>query len=153
MQALFNVNVFGVVRMTNAVLAVMRQGGGRTINLGSILGRIPAPFNAFYSSTKHAIEGYSESLDHEIRKQGIRVLLVEPGFTRTSFEDSITNPDSILPEYNLARAAASDQMREGLEKGDAPEVVAKVVVKVANTTSPKLRYTAGKVASQVKLPA
>jgi len=149
-QALFNVNFFGVVRMTNAVLPVMRrQGEGRIINLSSLLGRIPAPFNAFYSSTKHAIEGYSESLDHEIRKQGIRVLLVEPGFTRTSFEDSITNPDNLLPEYDLARTTASDQMREGLEKGDAPEVVANVIVKVANTTSPKLRYTAGKVASQV----
>jgi NAD(P)-dependent dehydrogenase (short-subunit alcohol dehydrogenase family) len=150
-EALFDVNVFGVVRVTNAVLPIMRrQRGGRIVNLSSLLGLVPAPFNAFYSSTKHAIEGYSESLDHEIRTQGIRVVLVEPGFTRTPFEDSITKPDSILPEYDLARASAAEQMREGLEKGDAPEVVAKVVVKAANARSPKLRYTAGRVAGQVR---
>jgi NAD(P)-dependent dehydrogenase (short-subunit alcohol dehydrogenase family) len=149
-QSLFDVNVFGVVRMTNAVLPVMRrQGQGRIINLSSILGLIPAPFNAFYSSTKHAIEGYSESLDHEIRKQGIRASLVEPGFTRTSFEDSMRNPDSPLPAYALARDAANKQMREGLDKGDSPELVANVVVKVANAKSPKLRYSAGKVSTQV----
>src|ERR1700737_1458081 len=83
-KALFDVNVFGVVRLTNAILPVMRrQRSGRIINMSSILGLIPAPFNALYASTKHAIEGYSESLDHEVRTQGIRVVLVEPGVTRT----------------------------------------------------------------------
>ncbi len=149
-QALFDVNVFGVVRMTNAVLPIMRrQGQGRIINMSSLLGLIPAPFNAFYASTKHAIEGYSETLDHEIRKQGIRVSLVQPGFTRTSFEDSMRNPDSPLPTYDLARQAADRLMRDGLDKGDSPELVASVVVKVANAKSPKLRYSAGKVSTQV----
>src|SRR4051812_5113634 len=78
-KALFDVNVFGVLRLTNAVLPIMRnQGRGRIVNLGSLLGLIPAPFNALYSSSKHAIEGYSESLDHEVRMQGIRVVVVEP---------------------------------------------------------------------------
>jgi len=149
-QSLFDVNVFGVVRMTNAVLPVMRrQGQGRIINMSSIVGMIPSPFNAFYVSTKHAIEGYSETLDHEIRKQGIRVSLVQPGFTRTSFEDSMRSPDSPLPTYDLARKAADKQMREGLDKGDTPELVAGVVVKVANAKSSKLRYSAGKVSTQV----
>ncbi len=67
-HALFDVNVFGVLRVTNAVLPVMRrQRKGRIINMSSILGLIPSPFNALYASTKHAIEGYSESLDHELR--------------------------------------------------------------------------------------
>ncbi|HEY4044185.1 MAG TPA: SDR family NAD(P)-dependent oxidoreductase [Rhodopila sp.] len=67
-QALFDVNLFGVVRMTNAVLPSMRQRGGeRIINISSVLGLIPAPYSAHYSATKHALEGYSESLDHEIR--------------------------------------------------------------------------------------
>ena len=80
-QALFDVNVFGVLRMTNAVLPAMRrQGKGRIINMSSILGLIPAPYNALYASTKHALEGYSESLDHELRTFGIRVVLVEPGY-------------------------------------------------------------------------
>src|SRR5207244_2474990 len=62
----FDVNVFGVIRMTSAVLPHMRaQGGGRIVNVSSVLGLIPAPFMAIYAATKHAVEGYSESVDHE----------------------------------------------------------------------------------------
>ena len=95
-QALFDVNVFGVLRVTNAVLPTMRrQGKGRIVNLSSILGLIPSPYNALYASTKHAIEGYSESLDHELRTFGIRVVLVEPGYTRTSFEENLDEAGSV----------------------------------------------------------
>ena len=67
-QRLFDINVFGVMRMTKAVLLHMRaQRGGRIINISSIVGLIPAPYLAAYAATKHAIEGYSESLDHEVR--------------------------------------------------------------------------------------
>lgn len=150
-KAVFDVNVFGTIRMTNAVLPVMRrQGRGRIINLSSILGLIPAPFNALYASTKHAVEGYSESLDHEVRTQGIRIVLVEPGVTRTSFEENITRPDQPLAVYDTVRADAERLMREIVAKGDAPEVVAETVVKAANAASPKRRYTAGKAAGQVR---
>ena len=72
-KALFEVNVFGVIRLTKAVLPVMRrQQAGRVVNLSSILGLIPAPFSALYAASKHAVEGYSESLDHEVRGSGIR---------------------------------------------------------------------------------
>src|SRR3954463_7211809 len=85
-RALFETNVFGSIRMTRAVLPHMReQGGGRIINVSSVLGLVPAPFMALYAATKHAIEGYSESLDHEVREHGVRVLLVEPGYTNTAF--------------------------------------------------------------------
>jgi short-subunit dehydrogenase len=145
------VNVFGVLRVTNAVLPVMRrQGGGRIVNLGSLVGLIPAPFNALYSSSKHAIEGYSESLDHEVRTQGIRVVLVEPGGIRTSFEDNLTRADRPLALYDTVRTAAEALMREVIEKGDAPEIVACTVVKPANAATPKRRYTAGKLAGQVR---
>ncbi|MDH7801422.1 MULTISPECIES: oxidoreductase [unclassified Rhizobium] len=150
-KAVFDVNVFGVMRVTNAVLPVMRrQRRGRIINLSSILGLIPAPYNALYASTKHAIEGYSESLDHEVRTQGIRVVLVEPGVTRTSFEENLTRPDRPLATYDTVRTDAEKLMREIVEKGDAPEVVAKVVVGAANAALPKRRYTAGKAAGQVR---
>ena len=67
-QALFDVNLFGVLRVTNAVLPTMRrQASGRIINMSSVMGLIPAPYLALYSSTRHALEGYSESLDHELR--------------------------------------------------------------------------------------
>ena len=151
-KAMFDVNVFGTMRMTNAVLPAMRrQGGGRIVNLSSVLGLIPSPYNALYASTKHAIEGYSESLDHEVRTLGIRVVLVEPGVTRTSFEENVTRPDRPLALYDTPRAEAEKLMRELVAKGDAPEVVAGAVVRAANAASPKRRYTAGKVAGQVRL--
>jgi NAD(P)-dependent dehydrogenase (short-subunit alcohol dehydrogenase family) len=95
-KEVFDVNVFGLIRMTNAVLPQMRtQGGGRVVNVSSVLGLIPAPFMAIYAATKHAIEGYSESVDHELREHGIRVLLVEPAYTSTGFEtNSLCTPPS-----------------------------------------------------------
>src|SRR5437773_11201220 len=67
-KSIFDTNFFGIVRMTRAVVPHMRsQGSGRIINIGSVLGFLPAPYMALYSATKHAIEGYSESLDHELR--------------------------------------------------------------------------------------
>ncbi|WP_241564069.1 SDR family NAD(P)-dependent oxidoreductase [Nonomuraea polychroma] len=85
-QDIFNVNVFGVMRMTKAVLAHMRaQGRGRIINLSSVVGFLPSPYMAVYAASKHAIEGYSESLDHEVREYGVRALLVEPAYTSTGF--------------------------------------------------------------------
>jgi short-subunit dehydrogenase len=70
--SIFNTNFFGIVRMTRAVVPHMRQrGSGRIINIGSVLGFLPAPYMALYAATKHAIEGYSESLDHELRTRCI----------------------------------------------------------------------------------
>jgi short-subunit dehydrogenase len=149
-QALFDVNVFGITRVTNAVLPTMRsQGKGRIVNMSSVLGLIPSPYNALYAATKHAVEGYSESLDHELRTFGIRVVLVEPGLTRTSFEESITRPDQPLAVYDSVRADMAALMRNGVNAGDAPEVVASTVLKAATDAIPRRRYTAGKLAHQV----
>jgi NAD(P)-dependent dehydrogenase (short-subunit alcohol dehydrogenase family) len=151
-QALFDVNVFGALRMTSAVLPAMRrQGKGRIINVSSVLGLIPAPYSAVYASTKHAIEGYSESLDHELRTFGIRVVLVEPAYTRTAFEENLAKPDLLLDVYDSARAGMNVIMRKAIETGDAPEVVARTIVEAATTLVPKRRYTAGKMARQVSL--
>ncbi|MBX3568697.1 MAG: oxidoreductase [Rhizobiaceae bacterium] len=149
-QRLFDVNVFGVARVVNAVLPIMRsQMSGRIINMSSILGLIPSPFNAFYSATKHAVEGYSESLDHEVRPYGIRVVLVEPGVTRTAFEENLTRADMPLPTYAAERTRMERLMRQWVETGDAPQVVADTVAKAATDAAPKLRYAAGKQSRQV----
>jgi short-subunit dehydrogenase len=151
-QALFDVNVFGVLRVTNAVLPTMRrQRKGRIINMSSIMGLIPAPYNALYASTKHALEGYSESLDHELRTFGIRVAVVEPGFTRTSFEENLTKPDRSIATYDSVRAGMEVHLRNGVTAGDAPEVVAVTVVAAATAGVPRRRYAAGKLARQVRI--
>ena len=103
-RALFETNLFGAMRMTRAVLPHMRQqGSGRIINVSSIVGLIPVPFMALYASSKHALEGYSESVDHELREHGVRVLLVEPGFTNTGFDASLAAADQPLPLYARRR--------------------------------------------------
>ncbi|WP_371573093.1 oxidoreductase [Streptomyces sp. NBC_01314] len=149
-QSIFNVNVLGVIRMTKAVLPHMRaQGSGRIINLSSVLGITPQPFMALYVATKHAIEGYSESLDHEVREHGVRVLLVQPALTRTGFEANAARPDTPLPLYAERRRVFDESLVAGIEKGDDPAVVAKVIVEAATDKKPNLRYTAGPVASRV----
>jgi short-subunit dehydrogenase len=94
-QGVFDVNVFGLIRMTKAVLPHMRaRGRGRIINISSVLGFIPAPYMAVYAASKHAVEGYSESLDHEVREHGVRVLLVQPAVTDTPFDTNLVQADT-----------------------------------------------------------
>lgn len=148
----FGINVFGLIRMTNAVLPHMRaQGSGRVVNVSSVLGLIPAPFMAVYAATKHAVEGYSESVDHELREHGVRMLLVEPAYTSTAFEASSQAPDSPLPTYAAQREIARDVLATALRTADAPDVVAKVIVAAATDSKPKVRYTAGSMAGRVSL--
>ena len=103
---------------------------------------------AVYGASKHAIEGYSESLDHEVREYGVRALLVEPAYTRTGFEAKRA------ARYAAAgvRGAAADfdrVMAAAIKDGDDPAVVAKVIVAAATDPKPKLRYTAGTLAGRV----
>lgn len=149
-QKMFDTNFFGVVRVIRAVVPYMRnQGQGRIINIGSILGLIPAPYMATYAATKHAIEGYSESLDHELRNRGIRVSVIEPAYTNTNFEANAPELDSMIEEYATARKALAKILKSAVESGDDPKVVAKVVLKAANASHPKVRYTAGKLACRL----
>jgi len=149
-RAIFDTNFFGLVRMTRAVLPQMRkQESGRIINIGSVLGFLPAPYMSLYCATKHAVEGYSESLDHELRTRGIRVLLVEPAYTKTQFEANTLEPDSQLDEYREIRAALRKVMTEAVATGDAPSLVADVVLRAALAARPKLRYTAGPLAGRL----
>jgi NAD(P)-dependent dehydrogenase (short-subunit alcohol dehydrogenase family) len=151
-KSLFDVNLFGVIRMTKAVLPIMRrQGSGRIVNISSVLGLIPAPFSALYAASKHALEGYSESLDHEIRGSGIRVVLVEPAYTRTSFEGNVYQADQQLEVYQPARSNAEAVMRDAMKVADSPELVASAVVKASTAANPHGRYTAGRAARQVSL--
>lgn len=151
-QAMFDVNLFGAIRTTRAVLPLMRaQKGGRIVNVSSVQGFIPAPYMALYGASKHAVEGYSESLDHEVRGQGIRVVLVEPAFTKTAFDQNLVQPDKPLDLYAADRAGRSKFWSEVMKTADAPEVVAKVILKAATTETPKRRYAAGPKARQVTL--
>lgn len=148
-SALFDTNVLGVVRMCNAVLPTMRkQRSGRILNVGSGLGIIPAPYNAHYSASKHAIEGYSESLDHEVREFGVRVALIQPGVTRTAFDSSATPSDQPLSAYDASRKKYLVAYESAMSEADSAESVAETIVQAASEKTPRLRYPSGKVARQ-----
>jgi len=151
-KSLFDVNLFGMIRMTKAVLPAMRrQRRGRIVNISSIMGLIPAPYSALYASSKHAVEGYSESLDHEVRASGVRVVLVEPAYTRTHFESNLIKADQPLDEYARARSNAEEVIRDVMRTADSPDLVAEVVLKASTVANPRRRYTAGRMAGQVSL--
>jgi short-subunit dehydrogenase len=138
------------MRMTKAVLPHMRaQGRGRIINISSVLGLVPGPYMAVYAATKHAVEGYSESVDHEVREHGVRVLLVEPAYTKTGFEANSVRPDTPLPVYAKQRRTFDQLAAAAVRGGDEPATVARVIVAAATDPKPKLRYTAGPRAGRV----
>lgn len=148
-RTILDINVLGVIRMTKAVLPQMRdQGVGRIINVSSVLGVVPQPFMAIYVASKHAVEGYSESLDHEVREFGVRSILIQPAYTKTSFEASATKADSSIAVYSERRRVFDEVMASAMQAGDSPEIVAQVIVAAATDAKPKLRYTAGPIAAR-----
>ena len=151
-QQLFDTNFFGLVRLTREVLPHLRaQRSGRIINIGSVLGFLPSPYGSLYAASKHAVEGYSESLDHETREFGVRVSVVEPGYTNTSFEANATDADSPIDSYAPVREHVKQVIAKAIRAGDDPAVVAQAVLKAASSRTPKLRYPAGPLARRLAL--
>jgi NAD(P)-dependent dehydrogenase (short-subunit alcohol dehydrogenase family) len=150
-RSIFETNFFGLIRMTRAVVPHMRrQGSGRIINVGSVLGFLPMPYGALYAATKHAVEGYSESLDHELRTRGIRVSVIEPAYTKTPFDANFMEPDARLDEYREARAGVIERVKEVMATAEPPGVVADTVLTAANAAHPKVRYAAGRLAKRLR---
>ena len=136
--------------MMKAVLPQMRaQGRGRIVNVSSIAGLVPQPHMATYVASKHALEGYSESVDHEVCEYGVRVVLVEPGPTSTSFDGAMLRPEVLMPAYAQQRQTFAEVMADSIEDGDHPVTVAKGIVAAVMDAKPKLRYPAGVTAGRV----
>lgn len=131
-QSLFDTNVFGTLRATQAVLPHMRaQRSGRIVNVSSVLGFLPAPYMGLYSASKHAVEGLSETLDHEVRQFGIRVVLVEPSYTKTSLDLNAPQASSQIPAYDAERATVSRAIINSINDAPAPDRVATTIVDAA----------------------
>jgi short-subunit dehydrogenase len=151
-KELFETNFFGVLRMSQAVLAIMRaQGYGRIANISSVVGFLPAPYMGIYAATKHAIEGYSESLDHEVRQFGIRVSAIEPGFIKTNLGEHGQLVSQPLSAYASERNSAFKSLRENIAKGEHPRAVASAVLEALTSRSPRVRYRAGREAKFLSL--
>jgi NAD(P)-dependent dehydrogenase (short-subunit alcohol dehydrogenase family) len=143
-QQQFDTNFFGVLRTTQAVLPAMRrQRFGRIVNISSVLGFLPGPYMGIYAATKHALEGYTETLDHEVRQFGVRALLVEPNFTKTAIGAHGKQTVSDLKEYADARRRATDTILQQINEGSHPRTVAEVVYQAITAERPRSRYPVG----------
>lgn len=145
----FEVNVFGLARLTQLVLPTMRaMHAGRIINVGSIAGKVGEPFGAWYHATKFAVEGLSDSLRMELRPFGIDVIVIEPGAILTEWNgiarDGLIKYSGGTAYGDGARAHAN--MLLSTESGSLPSppsVVAKTILKSATSKKPKTRYATG----------
>jgi len=138
---LFDTNLFGILRTTQAVLPQMRvQRSGRIVNVSSVLGFLPAPYMGLYAASKHAVEGLSESLDHEVRQFGIRVSLVEPSFTKTNLDLNAPQTAARIPDYNKELGIASQAIQNNVQNAPEPDGVAATIVDAA-LGAWKMRHT------------
>ncbi len=143
----FEVNVFGLARLTQLVLPYMReQHSGRIINVSSIGGKIGEPHGAWYHATKYAVEGLSDSLRMELREFGIDVVIIEPGAIKTEWTGiAASNMLKMSGHTAYARLAQKHaKMFDGADKmGSEPIVVAKTIARSATVRRPKTRYATG----------
>lgn len=146
----FDVNLFGLARLTQLALPYMRkQGAGKIVNISSMGGKIYTPLGSWYHATKHALEGWSDCLRIELAQFGIDVIVIEPGFIRTEFDEVLVSP-LLERSGNSAYADLAQRMaqttRDSYEAGNAspPSLIANVIAKALKTRRPKTRYAAGK---------
>jgi NAD(P)-dependent dehydrogenase (short-subunit alcohol dehydrogenase family) len=146
-RAMFEVNVFGLIALTQLLLPSMRERRrGRIVNLSSIAGRFVTPGAGWYGASKHALEGISDALRLELHSFGLQVVLVEPGLIRTGFEAVSASSlqqqvDDPVWSAMMRRVAAG--WAEGFRRGSSPELVARTIVSALETSSPKPRYRCG----------
>lgn len=148
----FEVNLFGLARLTRLVLPHMREkGAGTIVNMSSMGGKIYTPLGSWYHATKHALEGWSDCLRLELAPFGIDVVIVEPGVIETDFGDVLVGPlleRSGDTAYSEMAHKVAEATRESYESGGGspPSVIADLVVQAVQADRPKTRYVAGKYA-------
>jgi NAD(P)-dependent dehydrogenase (short-subunit alcohol dehydrogenase family) len=153
-KAQYETNLFGVIRVTQSVLPIMRkQKSGIIVNISSGLGRFGSPLHSAYVSTKFAIEGFSESISYELEPFGIKVVLIEPGAIRTNFANNMVtakkSQDANSPYSQLTEKMVS-YLRHTFETGPPPDVVANAVLKAVRSENPSMRYLAGDVEKRME---
>lgn len=157
-KAQFETNFFGVVRVTQHILPIMRTmhdrgvGDGIIVNVGSINGKIAFPVLSAYSATKFAIEGLSESIAYELEPFGIKVILIEPGPIRSNFMKGSLLPKRALDPkspYSELVQKFYDKTKSQHDDAISPEEVAEVILQAISDDAPKFRYVIGNYATSL----
>ncbi len=155
-RRLFEVNLFGHVAMTQALLPALRHSGGTVVNISSVGGRVALPTYGAYAGSKFALEAVSDSLRREVGGLGVKVVVVEPGAVKTEMlERGVASADRLkagmaidqLERYGNLVAAISEQARSFGEDGVSAESAAKVIARAAAASRPRTRYTIGRDAA------
>lgn len=148
----FEVNLFGLARLTQLVLPFMRKlKSGKIINMSSMGGKMYTPLGAWYHATKHAVEGWSDCLRLELKEFNIDVVIIEPGIIKTEFGDVMLNP-LLERSGNTAYGNQARKLKTSTEnsynagKASPPSVIAKEISKAIRSSKPKTRYRAGYMA-------
>jgi NAD(P)-dependent dehydrogenase (short-subunit alcohol dehydrogenase family) len=146
----FETNVFGVIRLMQAVLPVMRKkGDGTIVNISSVAGRMGFPITSAYVSSKFALEGLSESMAYEVEQFGIKVILIEPGVIKTNFDNNLKIGKTVSIDHNSPYKEITRKRLSGFkprfENGSPPLDVAKIILKAirSENSAQKLRYPVG----------
>ncbi len=146
-QRQFDANVFGLARVTKAVLPHMRsRKSGTIINMSSVVGKVPSPMIGWYGASKHAVEALSDALRAEVKGFGIKVAIIEPGAMATEFLDvalkqiqTIKHPQ----EYKSNVSNFVEAFKKNYSKAPGPEPVVNAILKATNSSNPKTRYKVG----------
>lgn len=145
-RSLFEVNVFGLIETTKAVLPILRRRGGTVVNMSSAAGIAGGGGGGYYNASKFAVEGLSEALADELRPFGVRVIIVEPGPFRTEFLGrSITIAANEMPEYAASSRRTYRETNNGSQDGDPDKAIA-VILQAVDTEKPPLHLPLGPVA-------
>ena len=145
----FETNFFGVIRLTQQVLPIMRkQKSGTIVNVSSGAGRIGFPGMSAYVSSKFALEGLSESMSYELEPFGIKVIIIEPGVIRTNFKkNSVMSKKSLdnssISPYSSIIQKIDSSISSIIEHATPPEEVAKAILHAITSNNPELRYLVG----------
>jgi short-subunit dehydrogenase len=145
----FEVNVFGAARLTQLLLPAMREKkSGTIVNITSMGGKIYTVLGAWYHATKHALEGWSDSLRLEVEPFGVRVVIIEPGLIETSFgnagQQGLMERSKNGPYARIAEGVVkSMQTSYGQNRGTSPDVIADTVSKAVASSRPRTRYAVG----------
>ncbi|PJZ44933.1 SDR family NAD(P)-dependent oxidoreductase [Leptospira brenneri] len=141
----FETNFWGTVKVTNEILPYLRaKRKGKIITIGSFLGRISLPSVAYYSASKHSLEGYFKSLRFELNEFNIHVSMVEPMSFKTNIGESSISSEGNIPDYDSVRKKVAGFSKAEFANSPSPEPVIQTVLKLVNKKNPGFHYPVGK---------
>ncbi len=149
-RAQYEVNVFGLVRLSQLVIPHMRKNNfGKIVNISSIGGKLTSPFGGWYQSTKYAVESLSDAMRMELKQFGIDVIIIEPGLIESEWEGHASKALLELSnggQYEQAAKKSVESTKKNYEKASPPTVISDAISKALKAGKPKTRYAVGHMA-------